>query len=155
MPSNRRQILADVQTTLRTISVGGGYNYDVVSQSVTLDPAKNLLVAPAGDGPYYQIEPVPEGGLQYHPALQVVHTFRINITGRHEADPSDPEGKVDVWEKMVEDVEKALALDLTRSGLVVDTRGSGEPSPFVGVQTSAVFVVMPYECRLHRTWGVP
>lgn len=134
---------------------GGGYNYTVVSSSVTLDPAKNLLTAPAGDGPWYQIEPVPDGSIEYFPALQLVHEFRINITGRHTADPSTPEGKVDVWESMIEDLEKVLAVDITRSGLVVDTRMAGEPRPFVGVGSDAVFVVFPIQCRLHRTSGLP
>jgi hypothetical protein len=135
---------------------GAAYHFPVTNpKSVTLDPTFNLMVAPGIDLPLYVIEPDPDSTRDFYPAMQVRDVMTGTITGRKDvADVVDPDARANAWEKMAADLEKAFAVDVTLGGLVYDLRLK-TPAPFVGVGTDVVMVVVPWEARMHRTYGEP
>ena len=135
---------------------GAAYHFPVTNpKSVTLDPTFNVMVAPGVDLPLYVIEPDPDSGREFYPAMQIRDVMTGTITGRMDVgDVIDPDARANAWEKMAADLEKAYAVDVTLAGLVYDLRLK-TPAPFVGVGTDVVMVVVPWEARMHRTYGEP
>jgi hypothetical protein len=153
--SRRLAVLKAIKAVLEGIS-GAGYNYPVAAaQHVSTDPTNLLVAAAPGNSPLYVVEPDPNGRRDFHPAMQVVEFVRGTITGRRDVgDVLDPNARAAAWEGMAADVEKALAADVTLGGLLYDLRLM-PPQPFVGVGSPIVMVVVPFEARLHRTYGEP
>lgn len=150
--SKRLAIIKNIQAALQAISVASGYNYTVPAASVVYDPAVNLLGMNGADLPFMVIEATPDGGKDYYPAEQLREIFRVNIYARIDVDSSDPTARATGWERLAQDIEKALTQDLTRGGNAVDTR-LGVPSPFIGVGSNIVILLQPVEIRIYRSYG--
>jgi hypothetical protein len=152
--SVRLQVLKNLQTTLQGMT-GAGYHYPVGDNSqVSLDPTVNMLTRGGPDLPFFLIEPTPDGNREFYPSEQIVENLIVNISARYDAASDDPLSKVTVWENLAADLEVALEADVTRGGLVVDTRCS-TPQPFTGVGSNVVILVQPVIMKLYRRYGTP
>ena len=153
--SLRLRILKAWQTRLQAMS-GEAFHYAARVGTVSIDPTANLLtgVVP-GEGPYWTVEPTPEGSRDYYPADQVRDVMRGTVTVRHDiGDVLDPLQRITVAENLIADLEVAIALDYSLGGLVQDTRLL-VPQTLVAVGAPMVLVIQPWECRFWREYGLP
>lgn len=150
--SNRLTIIKFYQAKLQAMTVAGGYHWNVVAASVNIDPTVNPLTVNGIDVPYFSIEPTPTGRKDYYPANQLRELLRVNIIARMDADGVDPGSRLDTIEKLGQDMEKALTVDITCGGAAVDVR-LGVMQPVVVVGSNIVLVIQPVEARLHRSYG--
>lgn len=152
--SVRQRIIEAVRDRLRLIA-GAAYHYPLTHASqVSIDPTDNILTHNGADLPFYVVEPTPDGGREFFPAMQLVDQLDLNVHVRKDADEGDPAARMTVWENLAADIEVALTQDVTLGGLCYDVR-LGTPRPFVGVGSGIVMLVQPVSVRLHRTYGEP
>jgi hypothetical protein len=137
----------------RLQSIGVGFHYPIANaKQVTTDPTVNLITgAGLPDLPVYTIDVSPDGNKDYFPGEQLKEELIVNVCGRMDADASDNESKLAVWENMVADLEKVITPDVTLGGLVCDTRLL-VPAPFVGVGTNIVIVFQPVRMTIYRAY---
>lgn len=151
------QILLDLQTALRGISVVGGYNYDVLADAVSIDPtdeASGLFLNSLAMQPYLIIEVAQNREITYFPAHQMREVIPIDIWAAKDAEPLVPASRLQTFQRLCADIEQALAVDVTRGGLATDTRvANKQPNYMVGGQR--VVVAVQTEIRLYRTYGAP
>lgn len=149
------RVLRDLQSALKLISLAGGYHYDVRSVAVKLDPNHNVesLIAPDGPRPFVILEVTPERW-QYFPASQVRMVVPVTIHWVSEGVPTEDESRMRTYFKGCADVEKAIAVDITRGGLVVDTRISKRTFD-TAVDGAQVWAMIQTEMIVHRTFGSP
>jgi hypothetical protein len=157
MPESiRYRILLNLQAALQAISIAGGYFYDVADEGVSIDPTVNLLTAaPLEADPFFVVMPELGATRRYQPAFQIRDELVFSINARK--DMTDQYSRVErplIWERLAADVEKAVRVDPSRGGLVMDTL-LGEPQPFVGVGSPAVLLVNTVRMPIHRTFGDP
>jgi len=159
--SKRGQVLESICAAIRTMTIAGGYRWDVTRDSVRADPVNPLGVA-ASRRPFFLVElsPPEDSGTQdygvreFEPADQLTEVFPVFITVVADADGDDIlTRKIATGEALAKDLEKVLTQDITRGGLCSDTRVmSPRILPGLG-DDSTVVLVQRLECRLHRTHG--
>lgn len=117
------RIVQDLQTALRSIAVAGGYFYDVASVAVKLDPdsANDAVRAPGGVRPLILLQVSPERR-EYQPAGEVRLVLPVTVNWVQESDATDDDSRMQVFFRGCADVEQAITVDLSRGGLVIDTR---------------------------------
>ena len=154
--TNLLSIAKNLQTTIRSISVAGGYNYDVASDSVTLDPTVNLFTGVAvTELPLFVIQLGVEEDPERHPADQLVEEVPFDIFAAHDiVDRLDPTEKLELYSKLVGDLETVLAVDPTRGGFATETR-IVRKSMFPQMGGARVIAVIETRCRVYRTFGAP
>lgn len=113
----KEQILDDVITTLQGINGGATYFFDIVDANI-----KRLDVAPPMVSTYPSIFVGPAGTEYDNPRSEVVRTvagsLRLQISC-YLRTATDVAGEV---ERLIHDVHTALYVDITRSGLAINTR---------------------------------
>lgn len=117
------RIVQHLQTALRSISVAGGYHYDVASVAVKLDPnsANDEVQSPGGPRPLVLIQVAPERR-DYEPAGELRMVLPVVINWVQESDATDDDSRMEVFFRGCADVEQAIAQDVSRGGLAIDTR---------------------------------
>ena len=152
----RQRIIAAIVAAMRANITGSDYHFPVLSsKQVTSDPTTNLLTWNGYDLPMHVVEPTPDAVREFYPATQIRDEFNLNITSRMDvSDTADPDLRMQTWEKLAADVERALAQDVTLGGLVYDVRVM-PPRPFVGIGSPIVIVACPVSVRYHRAYGEP
>lgn len=117
------RIVQNLQTALRGISVASGYHYDVASLAVKLDPnqANDAVHAPGGLRPLLVIQVNPERR-EYQPAGELREVLPIVVHWVQESDGADDDSRTRTFFRGCADVEQAIAQDLGRVGLAIDTR---------------------------------
>lgn len=154
----RQQVLEALQVKLQAISGNPTYFNTVKSTSVVLDPGKgpNIMTIPSTELPFFIIEPTDAGSKFYMPSLRLREEFQVTITARQDVEgPIHTRNKMQVWERLIADIEVAMTRDITLGGLVVDTRVQIPTPGFDLGATTSIFVVQPVVCRLIRTYGSP
>ena len=149
-------IVLDYQSTLKTISVAGGYFHDVDPAAVSIDPADHIeiLTGTLVLSPFFIIEISPARRQRYLPMKQLLEVVPIDITAAADAVQLVPTSRVQTFERLAADVEKALAVDIERGGRVSDTRiVDKQMGMMVGAQR--VIAIIQTEVRLHREYGKP
>ena len=149
-------IILDYQSTLQTISVAGGYFHDVEAEAVSIDPADHVEVLTGAlvHAPFFIIEISPARRLRYLPSMQLLETIPIDITAAMDAVQLVPTSRVQTFERLVADIEKALVVDINRGNRVADTRiVDKQMGMMVGAQR--VIAIVQTEVRLHREYGKP
>lgn len=150
------QILLDVQATLQGISVAGGYHHDVAEDAVSMDPQDHMeILRPTlGLSPFFVIEVSPNRTIDYFQADQIREIIPIDITCATETEQTNKLDKLRAFERLCMDVEKALAVDVTRGGLVghhqIENKQMG-----IMVGSERVIAIIETTVRLHRTYGEP
>lgn len=150
------QVIRNLQAALQAISVAGGYHFDVAATAVKLDPNQNIeaLVAPAGPRPFVLLDVTPPERWTYQPASQLRLALPLTIHWVSDSVPTSDESKMQTFFKGCADVEQAIAVDVTRGGLAVDTRiirRALDPN----IDGSQVWALIETEVQLHRTYGKP
>ena len=148
--------LQSMQTALQNIETSGGYNFDVKSTSVVLDPTA-LASVPATEVPYFVLEIQPEGEIQYTTSRPnpIKNDFRVNIYIRLDVnnDLTTSRKTIAAW-TMFEDVEIALTGDEQRGGTAMFTY-LGWPEIHMGLANQGqVYLTIPVRILLQRTYGV-
>lgn len=149
------RIVQNLQADLRAIGVADGYHIPITDVAVKLDPnhAVDTINAPDGARPLVLIEVNPESWI-YEPTSQVKLIMPITVHWVSESDPTDDESRMRTYFRGCADVEKAIAVDLSRGGLAVDTRI--EKRTFdTAVDGSQVWARIELRIQLHRTYGQP
>lgn len=150
------QVLLDVQSTLQGISVAGGYHFDVDADAVSLDPQDHMEIMRPTSGltPFFVIEVSPNRTIEYFQADQIREIVPIDITCAASTEQTDRLDRIRVFERLCKDVETALAVDVTRGGLVghhqIENKQMG-----IMVGSDRVFAIVETTVRLHRTYGAP
>lgn len=149
------QIVLNLQTALRAIAVADGYHYTVAAAAVKLDPNQSVetLVAPDGLRPFLVLEPLPERW-EYQPANQLQMTLPVLIHWLQDSDPTADTSRLQTYLRGCADVERAIAQDITRGGLAVDTRII-KRTPETGVDGALVWAQIETEITICRTYGAP
>jgi hypothetical protein len=152
---NEYQIVLNLQTALLAITVVGGYHYDVAALAVKLDPNQDVeaLLAPAGPRPFVVLEVKPERW-EYFPASQLRLVLPVTIYWVHDSDPTVDLSRLRTYLRGCADVERAIAVDITRGGRAVDTRIVKRTHDAIG-DGAQVWAVVDTEIITHRTFGAP
>jgi hypothetical protein len=149
------RIITNLQTALQAIAIAGGYHYTVVAAAVKLDPnaAAQVLVAPSGPRPFMLIEVRPETW-EYSPANQLKLFMALTVHWVKEADQTADANLLETYLNGCADVERAIAVDISRGQLATDTRIVKREMDLTqdGAQ---VWARIDLEIRVHRTYGQP
>jgi hypothetical protein len=159
------RILQFLQTRVRSMTVAGGYTWNVKSDRVTLDPVNILTgVGDCGSNPFFVIELQPSGQRRFEPAEQLKDAIEGTILARVDTTGSHPDRRNVAGLKLVADLEEVLVrlpsrggtADITCGGLATDIR-LRRASTFqgAGATDQSVIVVVPFLITLHRTYGRP
>jgi hypothetical protein len=148
-------VLRSLQTAVRGIAVADGYHYTVGADDVTLDPTTPVeeIIRTQVRRPLFVLELLP---LLYTftPALQLRQVIPVTVHAIDEADASDADSRLWKYLTLVADIERAVTRDLTRGGLVVDTRFT-RTEMRVNAEDAQIYATVPIEMFLHRTFGEP
>lgn len=152
--TKRGQILGAILTRVRSMTVAGGYHFDVKAESVTSDPI-NVLTVPDPSLPFFLVEISPSSR-EFQPANRIKIKTRLLITFRAMANGTDPTRKTMLGENLYGDLEKAIGADITLGGLVIDTRLQEPDGPMVGMgANNNVFGLAELETTHIREYGIP
>lgn len=149
------QILLSIQTALKSITIAGGYKHDLASLAVKLDADAKVeeIIGAAGARPFIVLEPhAKQRTYQEAPnGMRVIWPITVHFI--NDSDPVEDPAMLLTYSRMVEDAEKALAVDRERGNLAVDTvLRADEKRTYEG---SLVWALIPFEVLFHRTYGSP
>ncbi|PIV38946.1 MAG: hypothetical protein COS29_05240 [Candidatus Omnitrophica bacterium CG02_land_8_20_14_3_00__42_8] len=111
----RESILENLKITLETVSIANGYHNDIASVQRWRQSGNSLVAVPCiviNAGPEEK-EPVPD------PFTTCKFTVYLDVWMRQDA--ADPQATDTLLNSLLGDIEKALMLDYTRSGVAKDT----------------------------------
>lgn len=146
--------MLDLQRALQAIEQGEGYHHTVASSSVKLDPNDSVeqLRASNGQRPFVLIEysdDAPE--LAEKPSgLQIVLPLTVHWIG--ESDAKDDASLLRTFFEGCADIEKAIAVDVSRGGRASNTQITSRRLTFEG---SEVWAEVGVAVRLRRSFGEP
>jgi hypothetical protein len=134
------RIVQSLQTALRGIATASGYHHTVQSLAVKLDPNVDVetLIGDEALRPFMVLElPPDQHAIKFAPkGVQI--TLPVIVHAVHASDPTIDESWIRTYFRLCADVEFALAQDISRGGLAVDTRVlSREAVSFSGEQVWA------------------
>lgn len=149
------RVVQNLQTALRAISVASGYHYNVASVAVKLDPnqANDAVHAPGGDRPLLLIQVNPERR-DYQPAGELREVLPIVVHWVNESDAANDDSRMQTFFRGCADVEQAIAQDLGRGGLAIDTR-IVKCINNDDLDGSQVWAQIEIEIPLFRQYGLP
>lgn len=148
-------VLANLRDAIAAIRVGDGYYYDVLGTGVKLDPNQDVdsLVDPSGPRPFV-ILALNGDGWTHMPAMRARIDLEATIYWMHDSDPTRDADAIQTYLQGCADIERALVADLTRGGLVTDTRivrRSRDTSVDGSLIVAEIGILMP----MIRTYGEP
>lgn len=151
-------ILQNLQAALGAIDAyaGTGYHYTVAGTAVKLDPNHEVdeLIAPEGPRPFVVLEAKPEIWQMVEAPLGLRLVLPVTIHWVHESDPVKDADRMTVYYRGCADIERAIAVDLSRGGRAVDTRivrRTFEAEP----DSAQVWAMVDVEIPVYRTYGQP
>ena len=154
------QIVQNLQTALRSISVADGYHHDIGALAVKLD-ADHDVESLIGENPLrpFLVLELPPDTYEYFPAEQIrlLMPFKIHAVNDtrpvNETAPRDDDALLKTYLRLCADVEQAIAVDETRGSLATDTRIlRREMHELEGQQ---VWAMLTGEIREQRKYGAP
>lgn len=150
------RILLNLQDALQAISKSGGYWFNVGDDAVSIDPvdAIEVILGRTVQSPFMVVEAGPSGRPNYQPAEQMIELLPASIIAAADAKQLDPVARIQTYERLCADIEKAVTEDHTRGGLATDTRITSKQ---MNVNTGSVRVlaVVQLEIRVYREYGAP
>jgi hypothetical protein len=158
--SVRLTLLKAVQAAIQGISIAGGYHFDVLLQSVVLDPT-NIEVVPTEQTPFFVVgawEPVERRFATSRPT-QLAEKAKLTIFIAVDSASADTAAKATAWENVLADLEVAFAATITRltlNGAVEYVKVLQPSEPGYGLQhQTRVLGMQPLELAWNRTYGTP
>lgn len=149
-------IVLNLQTALQGIAQAAGYFNTVKATSVVLDPVA-LLTVPATEVPFIVVG---------HHQVAVSRTWtsrpnafqdvtRFTLQTRFDAPGTDVARKVTAYTQWIADIEVAVAADITRGGVALDTKVE-QAQPYFGLPNENIcYAEIPIEIRWQRLYGKP
>lgn len=149
-------IVQNLQAALLAITVAGGYHYDVAALAVKLDPNHGVeaLIGPQKKRPFYVIELNPDA-FAYSPSKLVTVTMPIRLHAVHDSDPTDDNSWLLTYLRLCADLEQAIAVDIQRGGLAIDTRIVSREFRVYDDDTALVWASAAIEIPVRRLYGTP
>lgn len=148
------RIVQNLQAALQGISSAAGYHYTVAALAVKLDPNVGIaaLIGDLAARPFIVLEVLPDQ-FEYQQAKAVKVRMPITIHLVHDADATVDGSWLEVWSRLCADAEQAIAVDIRRGGLAVDTKVlTREFATYDGTQ---VWAMVKTEVLSHRRYGLP
>lgn len=148
------RVVQSLQAALRAIATRDGYHHDIEGVAVKLDPNQDVETLLGDDQrrPFIVLELQPER-VTYQPAMRVRTVVPATIHAVHESDPTDDDSWLRVYTRLCADVERAIAVDITRGGLAVDTRIA--TFEFHALGGRQVWAMVQLELAMLRAYGSP
>lgn len=155
--TNAKAILANLTTTLRGMTIAGGYHWDVKASSVVNDPVVLETVSPTELPFFYVSFAGGDGRRDYQMNRILKERIAFIIVGRMpNANGLADDRKLETYANGVADLEKAIAVDISRGGHAIDTQLAQPDEPLVGIgQQNMVIVVQRLTVLTRRTYGKP
>lgn len=149
------QIVQNLQTALRSISVANGYHYDIESLAVKLDANHDVesLIGDQALRPFLILELPPDVYEYVEKPNRILLRMPFIIHAVNDTDPTDDDAMLKGYWRLCADVEKAIAVDITRGELATDTRIFERE--IRGLDGQLVWAMVKGEIREHRTYGEP
>jgi hypothetical protein len=149
------RILTHLRDALAGITIGAGYHYDVRGTAVKLDPNQDVdaLVGAEGPRPFVLIE-LTSDAWQHMPAMRAKIELRATVHWVHDSDPTRDADRIQTYLRGCADVERAILVDLTRDGLVTDTRITKRTFD-TAIEGSMVWAAIELVMPMIRTFGEP
>ena len=149
-------VLQDLQTALRAIAISDGYHFDVQALAVKLDPDQKVedLIAPGGPRPFLILQPQPDTWDYRERPAQAHIILPITVHWISDTVQTDDDSRLRTFLRGCADIEQAIARDITRGGLAVDTRIVKRELD-LAVGGSQVWAMVDVEIALRRTYGAP
>lgn len=143
-----------LQAALQGISVAGGYHYDLAALTVKLDPNQDVeaLLEDETKRPYIVLELAP-ASFEFRPALRTRLTLPVTIHAVHDADATDDDSWLKTFLSLCADIEQAMAVDITRGGLAIDTRAQTRAFQTFGGRQ--VWAMVNVQMLVERVYGQP
>lgn len=161
------RIVRDLQAALQAMHIAAGYFYSLPAVGVKFDPNVDVeLLTDVSQGvrPFALIQVAPETWA-YSPASQLKLRMPVTVHWLHDAHPAEDvaigepmppsdEDRIQLFFRGCADVERAVAVDISRGGLATDTRivkRTMNPE----IDSQLVHAMVDLEILLHRTYGQP
>jgi hypothetical protein len=148
------RIVKNLQAALQAISIAGGYHYDLAALTVKLDPNQDVeaLLTDETKRPFYVLE-LGTIASEYRPSMRTRITLPVTVHAVQDSDPASDDSWLKTYLNLCADAEQAIAQDISRGGLAVDTRVQArEFQAFGGRQ---VWAMVKAEILIERTYGLP
>lgn len=149
------RVVRDLQAACARIRANAGYFYDVATTLVKLDPNQALeaLLPQLNLRPFVLIELKPDART-YMPAMRMKIVLPVTIYWVHDSDPTVDESRMQMYFRGCADIEQAIAADISRGGLALDTRIITRTNQDVP-ERAEVWAVLDTEITVIRTYGQP
>ena len=154
------RIVKSLQAALKTISTASGYHYTVQGLAVKLDPEHKVEeLIPGADPPFGPPRPwmvldvSASASYGYFPSNQRRGDMPFTLHIIHDSDVVDDDAKLKTFFRLVADGEQALAVDIARGGLAVDTVITGRTMR--DNEGQEVWAQLVGHVRYHSEYGKP
>lgn len=149
------QIVLNLQTALRAITTSSGYYYTVQATAVKFDLNVEVeaLIGANALRPFIVIEVLPESR-EYHPAKRTTLKTPINIHWVSDAVESNDTARMQTFFRGVADVERAIAVDVSRGGLAKDQLVL-ERELWKTLDGGQVWAIVKTQIENRRVYGAP
>ena len=149
------RIVRNLQEALKTITEAGGYHYTVEGTAVKLDPNHEVdaLIASGGPRPFVLLA-IGDERWDFFPGLQIRLIIPVAIYWVGDFDPSLDESMLQTYFRGCADVERAIAIDVSRGGLAVDTR-IVKRTLDRSIDGTQVWALVDTEVWITRAYGQP
>lgn len=149
------QILAHLKAALQQMAIARGYHFDIVGDAVKLDPNCDveLLIAPGGLRPFVVIEVKPDVW-SYSPAGRANVVLPVTIHWVSDSVPTDDVSRMLTFFQGCADVERAIAVDVSRGANAQDTRITRR-SYGTALDGAQVWAMVDVELPTRRLFGQP
>ncbi len=148
------RIVQNLQAALQAISVAGGYFYDVAAVAVKLDPNVDVesLIGDQAQRPFLILEVAPDT-FSYSPSRMVSIELPATIHFVTDSNPNDDSDFLRTFLRLCADAEQAIATDISRGGLAIDTRITTREYRAFG--DSQVWAQIKTSTSVRRFYGSP
>lgn len=149
------RILLNLQAALAAIAVAGGYHYTVAATAVKLDPNHGVeeLIAPDGPRPFIILELTHETW-EYVRSNDARVTLRPTVHWVSDSTPANDESRLQTFLRGCADVEMAIAVDVARGALAVDTKIVKRTFE-TAVDGAQVWAMVDLEIPFYKVYGQP
>lgn len=148
------RIVQNLQLALQGIAVAGGYHYDLAALAVKLDPNVDVeaLIASQALRPFLILELAPDS-FSYSASMMTSIELPATIHFVQDSDPTDDADWLRTYLQLCADAEQALAVDISRGGLAMDTRITSREYHAFG--DSQVWALVKTVISVRRQYGRP
>lgn len=154
---NEYLLLANLQTTLRTIAVASGYHYTLTSAAVKFDIDHDVesLIEPDGPRPFAVIDTSQPERWEFVEMPNGIKLIKpIQVHWVHRFSPTSDEAKLQMFLRGCADIEKAIAVDPSRGGYAVRTQIVNR-SWNTEADGTVVWALIDLSVSVRRTFGEP